>query len=140
MPSNIDIVALPSLSSNGWVFSSLKQADFIMAHFLASQKSQSYVFGKDISSFAYLVSCYCNDPETLAIETKNTLEKILNRYFNGVDVQTYSKTQSNSETRYELHIYGEFRTSDNTLFKLTEVVQINGSVFQRINDAILNGT
>jgi len=139
MPANIDIVAIPSLDTDGWVFSSLKQADYIMAYFLAADQSQSYVHRGNISSFGWLVATYNNEPELLVTEMTKVLNTLFGRYFNNVIVECTNQTNANSPSEFILGIYVEFETASGAVSNISKIAQINGSKFEIINNAITQG-
>lgn len=139
MPSNIDKIVYPSLSSDGFLFSSIKQADAIMAAVMASDYSQSYLFNQRISSFGWLVATYNNQPDALITEMTRMLQILFERYFNGVIVECTDVTNSNSPSQFILGIYVEFQTKDGNIGKISQLAQINGSKFKLINNVISQG-
>lgn len=139
MAKNINKVVIPSLSPDGWVFSSLMQADYVMAYFLAADYSQSYLFHKQVSSFGWLIATYGNQPDALISEMTKALRTLFERYFDGVKVECSDATRPYAPSQFILAIYVEFRTSDGTISNVSKLAQINGSKFQIISRIITQG-
>lgn len=139
MADNIEKVVLPSLSEDGWVYSSLRQADYVMAYFLASDYSQSYLFNRGISSFGWLIAVYGSQPSALINEVTKVLKTLFNRYFNGVTVECTDATDPAKPSQFILAIFVEFQTSDGTISNIAKMAQINGSKFQIIRNIITQG-
>lgn len=139
MPDNIEKVAIPSLSADSWIFSSLRQADYVMAYFLASDYSQSYLFNRQISSFGYLVAIHNNNIGLLISEITRALESLFGRYFNSVHVECTDATKETNPSKVILALFVEFQMQDGTISNISKLAQIKGSKFKIINDAITIG-
>jgi hypothetical protein len=139
MPSNINIVAMPTLGPDEWVLSSLRQADYLMAYFLAADFSQSYFFQGKISSFAYLVATYNNQPQQLISEVTSVLTNYFSRYFNGVIVECTDATQADEPSLFILAMYVQFQTADGTTSNISQLASISNSKFQLLNSIITTG-
>jgi len=93
----------PTLSEEGWIQSSSRIADKIMAHTLETDGSQSILFGKNIFSIADAVAKNNGDPTLIASEIREGLERIYKRYFSRVDVTVMEKEVDGG--KYNLYIY-----------------------------------
>lgn len=130
MPDNINIIAAPSLSEDGWIYSGKGQADYIMACFLASDYSQSYVHYGQVSSFAWLIATYGDRSDLLRQQTTTTLQTLFGRYFNNVVVECSDVTPADKPNTFNMGIYVSFQDADGNTGKLSELVLINGSRFE----------
>lgn len=83
-------VALPTLSSNGWVKSPAEKADFLLSHFYESDKFQTYLYGDNVSNVQWLVEQHGHDVVAICSQLKRVLELYLGRYFDTASVQVTS--------------------------------------------------
>lgn len=139
MPDNIDRVVVPTLSDDGWVHSGALQADYVMAHFLASDYSQTYVYKDNVSSFGWLVATYNNQPNELMIQTRRVLSLLMGRYFNNVVVDARDATDPTAPSKFIMAIFVEYQPADGVTRNITQLVQIKGSKFELINRIINDG-
>lgn len=139
MPDNIDVVVLPTLGEDGWVFSNALQADYLMSHFLASDYSQTYVHPGSVSSFGWIVAQYGSEPSRLISEVRRVLAEYLGRYFNNVLVEARDATNPEEPSKFILAIFVEYQTADGIVNNISQLTQINGSKFELINQIINNG-
>lgn len=139
MPTNIAIVAIPSLGEDGWLFSGMRQADYLMAHFLASEYSQSYVHFGEISSFGYLVQEFNNRPNELLTEAPKVLTRLFERYFNNIVCEAWDSTDPKSPSRFILSIFVQFDDANGKTGNISQLVQINGSKFETLRRIINDG-
>lgn len=136
MATNINKVVIPSLSEDGWVFSSKKQADYLMAYFLASDYSQSYIHKNQVSSFGWMISKYGNQPAQLISQMESVLRTLFNRYFNNVEVEVSDSTNPEEPSKFILSIFVQFQLADGSVENIARITQINGSRFEIIRKAI----
>ena len=139
MPDNINTVALPSLGEDGWIFSGMRQADALMAHFLASDYSQSYIHAGTVSSFGWLIARYNSTPQQLVVETPKLLTTLFQRYFNNVVAEAWDSTDPTSPSKFILSIYVQFQDAKGKTGNISQLVQINGSKFEILRRIINDG-
>lgn len=127
-------IAIPSLSAEGFITDIRKMGDMVMAHYFASDFSQSNAFYGQITSLAYHVQQYGHQPERLRDEIETRVTQYLERYFDGATVTvTITDHEQGSPNRYNINfdavvIKGDQRYS---LGRLIEVQ--NGKVKNIIN-------
>lgn len=138
MADQIEIVVAPTLGPDGYVFSSMKQADYLMAWFLASDYSQSNVHLGKISSFGWLVGQYNNDIARLVEQTQSTLQTYLGRYLNNVLVQCRDASNPDTPNQNILAIGAQFTLADGTVQELVRIMEISGSKFKLLADIATN--
>lgn len=77
-------VAIPTLSTLGWVNTLEHKVDQIFSYFVTSQYSQSMLYQGKVSSLAYLVTEYAHDPDLLKREVGDAIGRLFGRYFERV--------------------------------------------------------
>lgn len=83
-------VAVPTLSSRGWVRSAAEKADYLLAHFFESDHFQTYLYGDSVASLPYLVEQHGGDPMKLCSELQQVVQAYLSRYFDNAQVEVTS--------------------------------------------------
>lgn len=83
-------IAVPTLSSNGWVRAPAEKADFLLSHFYESDKFQTYLYGEGITSIQWIIEQYGHDIIACCSELRRALELYLGRYFDSVTAQVTS--------------------------------------------------
>jgi len=130
------ITPVPVLSSAGWITDPSGKIDALLAHFYESMKSQTLLYGNNVSSLQYLLQQFGNSPNDLAQNLERTLEKYLGRYY---DLATASVnadiTSTDNGSGYGLNVYcsitenGKAYSVGNLLkisnAKLASVIKIN---------------
>jgi hypothetical protein len=79
-------IVVPSLSASGWLTEIAERADALMAYYVTSEYSQSYIFEKRVTSLPYHVQQYGNDPMLLENRVHNDLQAYFLRYFEKIDL------------------------------------------------------
>lgn len=130
MPDNIEKVAYPALGPDGWIHSSMRQADMLMADFLAVDRSQSYVFSDFITSFGWIIAEYSGAKEEMMIQMRDSLKSYFERYFNDVVVECYENTKTSTPSKFHLSLYVEFQMADGSTGNIYRLTEINGSKFE----------
>jgi len=114
----------PSLSEDGWVVSTQQQADYLLAHFFASDYSQTQLYLTKVSSAAYVIYKTQGD----VIGTKNLLQSTLSdyfsRYFLNVNVDVTEVPNELDLSRVTLAIFLTFIDLDGIFFSLDKVFDI----------------
>lgn len=81
---------MPSLSANGWLVEFTERADALMAYYITSEHSQSYIYYGSITSLTYHIQQYGQSPNLLEDHVREDLSKYFRRYFDDIqlDVRT----------------------------------------------------
>lgn len=100
-------MAIPTLSSSGWVSDPINVLNKIYDYFLTTETNQSNLFKSELTSLQSLVASYSDDPGLLASKTKDSLRYLFGAYFEQVNVETSItaiKTKNGEEGRYNLNM------------------------------------
>lgn len=99
---------VPSLSSAGWVRAPAEKADYLMSHWLESDKAQTALYGSKVTNLQYTVEQYGHDPLQLVQSLRSDLEDYLRRYYDAVLVETTTDASpANTNPLYTINIYIE---------------------------------
>lgn len=120
MPSKAKV---PSLSSDGWIDNSVRCADILFAHFLTSDKSQSYFFN-DVRSLPYILNENMDNINTIMKEVKSNLLNYFNNYFNNVAVTVVEIPNQLDLSRIEINIDIEYTDTTGAKLYLNKVLDI----------------
>ena len=115
------------MSTDGWVNTSIKTADYMFSHFFLSDYSQTAEFSGDVASFSYIVERYADDLSAMAQQIQSNLAAYFSTQFSNVDIQ--ASTIQNIQTTinvYELTLYLTFTDTDGVTFNLSRLVQYAG--------------
>ena len=85
------IVPVPSLSEQGYVYSTGDKLDRLLSYYLLSDNNQSEIFKGSVVSYQHTIAAYQHQPDILTERVKNELEGYLTRYFNVVTVEVKYK-------------------------------------------------
>ena len=88
------VIAVPTLSSAGWVRSPAEKADFLLSHFYESDKFQTYLYGKNVANLQWLIEQHGHNITKLCSEIRLTLEQYLGRYYEAVSIEVVSNDQT----------------------------------------------
>lgn len=83
-------VAVPTLSSRGWVRAPAEKADYLLAYFFESDHFQTYLYGNTVVSLPYLVEQHGHDPLTFCNQLQQVMQDFLGRHFDSVQVEVTS--------------------------------------------------
>lgn len=124
--------AVPSLSTDGWVTDIRKKADLLLAHYFASDYSQSNVFLSRITSLSYQVQTFGHDPTQLRTLIQNGLETYLSRYFDSVEVNvTIEKGARGDTARYDIRFDGVV-VQDGLRYSIGRLIEIQNNKVKRV--------
>lgn len=79
-------IPVPSLSAPGWLLEISERADALMAYYITSEFSQSYLYYGKITSLPYHIKAYGSTPERLESRVEDDLGAYLRRYFEEVEI------------------------------------------------------
>ena len=122
-----NLILLPSLSEDGWLNTSERIADYMLAHFFLSEKSQTYLYGAQVASLQYIIQNNADSMMNTAIETKTTLYSYFARYFTSVEVECSVNDITTNGSSANLNIYVGFTDSDGKTFSVGKLVNILNS-------------
>ncbi len=129
---------VPDLSVKGWITSPLEKADKMLAHFYAAEFSQSNLFPDDVHSFTYILQKNLNNQKGLEVDLVDSLTRYFNKYFLNASVIVIVTDDHDSGSKQTVTISMTFETPDGKRFDLSDVVNVNGSLFNRYT--LLNNT
>lgn len=96
-------IAVPSLSTEGFVTDIRKMCDLLLAHYFASDFSQSNCFMGEISSLAYQVQQLGSEPERLKTDIETKLTQYLEAHFDAAIVNVkITPGTSGTPNRYNI--------------------------------------
>ena len=78
---------IPSLSASGWLTEIAERADALMAYYVTSEYSQSYIYEGRITSLTYHIQQHGNDPLRLESRVTGDLQAYFGRYFDRVELE-----------------------------------------------------
>ena len=131
----METIVLPLLSSKITPRTPGELLDYLLAHALESDYSQSTLAHGRITSFAYLAAKYGNDPDRMVKETKEALERYLDPYFNMVIVnvaQAAIPGLPEKGSRYGITMSFSATAESGERVDLTEGFSVEGTVMSRI--------
>jgi hypothetical protein len=98
-------IILPTLSGEGWASNPDTIMTQLFSYAVLSNKSQSTLFDKQVTSLPYLIAVHSTVPSELCSNIKKALETLYGRYFTTVEVIVRSSIQDFSgESQYEIYI------------------------------------
>lgn len=125
-------VPLPTLTAGGWATDVGEKADKLMGHYLASDHSQTTLYGDNVVSLAYHVQQTTDSDQALKDLVNRDLTLYFRRYFDDVivncDVDHPDPVDSN---KYTLNINVRF-SQDGTTYSLGREIQVQNSVVTKI--------
>ena len=122
---------VPDLSVKGWITSPLEKADKMLAHFYAAEFSQSNLFPDDVHSFTYILQKNLNNQKGLEVDLVDSLTRYFNKYFLNASAIVIVTDDNDSGSKQTVTISMTFETPDGKRFDLSDVVNVNGSLFDR---------
>lgn len=114
---------VPSLSSDAWISDPSRALDRLMAYFFESDKSQTYTYGNNIASLAWIYTEYASDPDRMASILAQSLETYLGRYYPQVSAACSAKQYENNINKIELTLSVQVRDSSGAIFDLTRLIR-----------------
>lgn len=125
-------VAVPTLSTEGWVKDVTGKADRLMSYFLVSDFSQTAFYPGTISSLPYLVQQYGSNAFEIEQRTRDTLYELFQRYFDGVEVQVSTETPSPEEPNKINLTISATVVSEGKAYSLGRLINVNNNLIQQI--------
>lgn len=81
-----NIIPVPTLSEQGFVYSTGDKLDRLLSYYFLSDANQSEIFKNEVVSFQHTFAAYQGRPMQLCENVKRELEGYLERFFNVVTV------------------------------------------------------
>lgn len=75
------------MDSSGWLVDIKDKADRLMAYYITSDFSQSFLYEGSVTSLPYHIQLFENNPSRLSTEIETSLKIYLSRYFDRVDIK-----------------------------------------------------
>lgn len=133
------VAAVPSLSTDGWVTDIRKKADLVMAHYFASDYSQSNVFLSKITSLAYQVQREGHNTFELKRLIESDLQQYLGRYFDNVQIDVRIEDEDASGTnRYNI-VFDATVAEHGIRYSLGRLIEVQNSKIKRIVKLLQTG-
>jgi hypothetical protein len=121
------IIPVPSLSPSGWVTASNDKADLLFSHYFESNKSQTLIYGDNVSSIQYLLERYAGDITTLTQKLTIDIENYLGRYYDSVlATVTSDDTPSNLNGNITINIHCDV-IEDGVQYSIGGLLEIGNS-------------
>lgn len=129
---------VPSLSASGWIYGIMEKADKLAAYYFTSDHSQSTLFANQIASLQYQIQQFGHSPFDLRRAMSTTLKTLLDKYFDGSEVEIDTETPLASDPN-RIHVTVKITVIENderySFGRLIEAA--NGKVVSIVN---LNNT
>lgn len=128
---------MPTMSPVGWVNEPTQQLDYILADFMASEYTQSYVNYRKVRDVHEIFAKYPK-PEEMAVELRKGILDILNHTFEDPIVDVYPITDDNNpnvELRIEITV-----SLSNKYHRISRLAQFQGQKFLKLSNFYNYGT
>lgn len=123
---------VPTLNVAGWVNSPNEKVDSLLAHFFESLKSQTAIYGDNVTSLQYLVEHYGNKPSELSTRMQAALEAYLGRYFQSAVVDiTHDDNAANITSSVALTISASVM-ENGARYSIGKLLEISNSKISKI--------
>lgn len=80
----MDITPVPTLSTQGWVTDLSSKIDFLLGHFVSTDKEQSNIYKEYVSNLQFIIEKYSGDPLSTADAIARAVQLYLGRYYENV--------------------------------------------------------
>jgi hypothetical protein len=134
-----NITPVPLLSAAGWTRSPSEKADALMSHWFESDKSQSLLYGPEVSSLAYVLQEHFSEPVAFMSALKASLEKYLGRYYSGVVVEARApELFTDPGPKVEVKLYIQV-VEGTQMYSFGKLLQISNSKLEKVLNLNNNG-
>lgn len=131
---------LPTLSPEGWVQSTAEQADYLLAHFFASEFSQTHLYQRNVASFQWIIQESQSDMSKTMSLLKDTLFTYFGRYFDNINVDVNYLQDPPDSSSVTINLYLSFTDKVGKDFILSKALELVNSKIKKIvslnNDGI----
>lgn len=127
------IIPVPTLSLDGWVKSTAEKADYLISHFYLSERSQTFLYLREVASMQWIVQETQGDPSSTCKLLREEISKYFGRYFTNVTVDaTFSHDPPNSG-KIAIRFFVSFTDNFDKEFILSRLVNILNSKIETIS-------
>lgn len=138
-------VAVPTLSSNGWVRAPADKADYLLAHFYESDKRQTYLYGENVTNLQWLIEQYGHDIILVCQEVRRAVQLYLSRYYDTADVQVTSDTEPGYTTVPNDTSFVRLRmvctvTEEGKEYSIAKLIEISDGKFKKVVNLVNQGS
>lgn len=138
-------VAVPTLSSAGWVRAPADKADFLMSHFFESDKFQTLLYGQNVCNLQWLIERYGHDMTLVCQEIRRDVQVYLARYYDTANVQVTVDTDPAYNTVVNDSSFVKLRlvmtvTENGKEYSIAKLIEISDGKFKRIANMINEGS
>ena len=127
-------VVVPCLSPDGWVTDTATMADRLMAHFFASDYSQTHVFPDKVASIAAILQRNQNNMTRTQSDLRDSLRNYLEPHFSSVEVEVQISDNGGTTTVCTAYFYIKVVGFDGVEFNFSSIGNIVDSKFQAVLD------
>lgn len=138
-------IAVPTLSTNGWVRAAADKADYLLAHTYASDKKQTYLYGTNVCNLQWLIEQFGHDMVVVCQELRRAYQLYFSRYYDSADVQVTSDTDPaynsvpNDSSNVTLRLVVNV-TENGQNYSLAKLIEIADGKFKSIVNLVNQGT
>lgn len=125
-------IYVDTMSLIGWVGSVEEKADYLLSCFLTCNRSQTVLFGGNITSLQYLLKLHGGDNLTLERELRRVLEEKFDRVFNEGSVVLVTVEDRTENPGFMTIRFSCTVTVDGREYSFGKLVQFMNSRLQRI--------
>lgn len=133
-----ELPKFPSLSEEGWVGSTVSLADYLFAHFIVSDYSQTQLYNGHVASLPWIIQECQDDDARMTSLMDTTLQTYFGRYFNNVVTEIKLNKDPENNNKANLSIYVKFKDNEGKDFVLGKLLSLLNSKVVTIID-INNG-
>ena len=124
--------ALPTLSVKGWVDGLAEKTDMLIAHYFASDSSQSQLYPTgEIANLQVLLYNNTNNIPRLQQDLRDSLERYLQRYFDGASVDVSNDFKTKGSGAVTMYIYAEV-SQGNVNYVVANLLSVVDGKFEKI--------
>ena len=128
----------PTVSTDGWVNSPVKTADYMLSHFFLSDFSQTFSFPDKVRSFSNILYETQGDPSQFTLRLRENLVSYFSSQFSNVDVEVILKDDPTSNNKKYFTLFLEFSDTTGEVHNLSRMLEQDGTKISNII-AINNG-
>lgn len=128
-------ITIGTLSSDGWVSAPMKKFDYAIAHFFASEYSQTHIFKGNISSLPYIVQESQGNMQDFCSSLEKTLTSYLNSMFQNVVVEA-TEVPTDTQFKGEVRMYVQVTDYDGTELNLGKILRTENGLIREIVDIV----
>lgn len=128
------VVPVPTLTLDGWVTSGINKADYLIAHFFESEKSQTSLYGNSVASLQWVIQNNQGDIILTCQAIRETLSEYFSKYFSNVNITVTHKQDPPESSQYLVSIYLSFVDDKGQNHTLDRVFTLLNSKFKLVTD------